>query len=637
MAVSVVSHAESPSIDPQNTRIGERGRSAFQTPSLNERFPLKHALRLRLVAKPAPANNPMFFRGLVYFRLGRVILPGGMDVSEGQDEDYWGIGIGPFGEPFDAVRAALRAFPRVSDVLLLPDHVFSHLNKLRLLTSTFRVLFLSAATHSRDHNFFGISGSMSRDSSTYLWHRTRGDWARLSDPIYFAIRSAAIASFAGPSDNTAWFQALNSAAKAVTPAVIAQGMSVDMQHTEQFPEIPLADAPLWNQAPTFWLEAVDKMSDRFRDLGDPWNIVHEWYREIVEGRRPMGLERGDMENFLYGKIGWFENDDLFLSRLALALSALRSGRDIQRVPETDVILNKIWQRPAPFRFSYRPAEPIDVDFRNPVVPNNALAQTFLEEAREKALGLAEMVRNRNSVDAAAQGAIDSLLAELAVSTENINPGKLRSKFRSVEAWVLSQIVANPAEQISEDIARQAQDVVSTLMDLQSCFPEISTIEREAAKIRFSGSQESAEKVLSEISESARDLSANYPDVVTKDAADALGSFGNDVRLAPAAAKPDLLATWALTTHNYLAAGYWKLLAPVGSEIMDFTGSSYNAAKAGIVEGVKDVAKGAPQVALAYAIGGPTLAAAAMFTTFTGLKEAKEAVDRKADGKRAELP
>ena len=174
------------------------------------------------------------------------------------------------------------------------------------------------------------------------------------------------------------------------------------------------------------------------------------------------------------------------------------------------------------------------------------------------------------------------------------------------------------------------DLAGTLKDLQSSFPVVVEIEREAAKIEIAGREKEAAAALSDIADKAKELASDHPELVTAEAAAAVAILQEDIDdAATAEVQSDLIASSALTARNFLAAAYTKLLTPAGREAARVAGKYYNAVIDGSAEGLKDLSKKGPLLLVAYYLGGPMLAAAAVFASFKTLKNAQDIVDKQA--------
>ncbi|MVA73329.1 hypothetical protein GOZ81_19940 [Agrobacterium vitis] len=137
--------------------------------------------------------------------------------------------------------------------------------------------------------------------------------------------------------------------------------------------------------------------------------------------------------------------------------------------------------------------------------------------------------------------------------------------------------------------------------------------------------------MSAITVSARELSANYPAMITVAAVEAVGILDNDIADASnQEVKRNLLAGSALIKYNFLSAFYRKVLSPVGLEALRVSKLHYNAAIDGSVEGTKATFSKILPATIAYLIGGPLVAAAVVLPElFKSVKEAKELTDRLA--------
>jgi hypothetical protein len=299
----------------------------------------------------------------------------------------------------------------------------------------------------------------------------------------------------------------------------------------------------------------------------------------------------------------------------------------ERLGEPSQIERQLVQAPAAFRFSTNDYGPIDAI---PMPAETALQEfafTMLAETREKACSLLARLEGAN----AARRVVSSVrrLSEvLPEQLDALNPALLRSRTRSLEADAIAFSSAGAEGELFADAVAAMLDLTATAKDLQSCFSEIASVEREAAKIEIAGREDQAEAVLAEIHVSAVELSARCPQLVTENAAAAVGALKADIADAPNVdVKNDLLASASLVSGNFVTAAYRKVLSTAGREALQLAGRHYQAAVKGSVVGTEELFKKAPLLLLACYLGGPLLAGAAIFSNFKSLKEAKDMADK----------
>jgi hypothetical protein len=305
-------------------------------------------------------------------------------------------------------------------------------------------------------------------------------------------------------------------------------------------------------------------------------------------------------------------------------------------PEADeavlTVAEQLVQTPADFRFSAHDNQPIDAIPFNDTASDMDFAETTLLEAIGKAQEFRERLEMANA-DPRAKRSVERLLLVLPQQFEQLNPALMRSKTRALEASAIAYVAAGSEAELFPDAVADLLDLVGTLKDLQGCFPKIAQMERNTVAIEIAGREQEVEQTFSAITVSARELSANYPTMVTVAAAEAVGILDDDISDASSQdLKRDLLARSALIKHNYLSAFYRKLLSPFGREALRVGKLHYDAVLGGSVVGVRTASEKAFPAFVAYQIGGP-LAAAAVFLPelFNVLKQAKDVTDRLSKG------
>lgn len=365
------------------------------------------------------------------------------------------------------------------------------------------------------------------------------------------------------------------------------------------------------------------------DFGPNWGIVSYLYRALRDGQPPFwwhGDKLGEIAQSIAQEADefWTHDPDAVVSKLSKMLTHNPELLDerINRARE------KLVQVVADFSFRENEAGAIDAVAFSAVAIDGSFAKTTLAEGKEKARDFALRIERAN-VQGRVKRSVERIIAALPEQLTDLNPALLRSRSRSLEADALAYGAAGAEAELFPDAVSELLDLVGTLKDLQGCFPAIAEVERNIVTTEIAGRENDVEQALSEISASARELSARYPALVTNAAAYAVQALDDDVFDATNfKAKRDLLAGSARIKHNFLSAVYSKVLTPIGCEALRVSKLHYNAVIDGSVAGTKKSAELAPLAALAYYVAGP-LAAAAVFlpNLFKPLKDAKDVTDR----------
>jgi hypothetical protein len=362
-----------------------------------------------------------------------------------------------------------------------------------------------------------------------------------------------------------------------------------------------------------------------------WGLIANWYFHVRDGGETAFLSSSELNAIeqasFQDEAFWCRDPDLVIAEIAALMSAARKGNRKSQENSISTYSDKLVQTPAAFRFSTDAHSPIDAI---PMPAETALkdfAVTMLAETREKACSLLARLEGANAAARVVSSA-RRLSEVLPERLDALNPALLRSRTRSLEADAIAFSSAGAEAELFVDAVAAMLDLTATAKDLQSCFSEIAAVEREAAKIEIAGREEAAEAVVAEIHISAIELSSRCPQLVTENAAAAVGALKADIADAPSIeVKADLLASASLVSGNFLTAAYRKVLSATGRETLRIAGRHYQAAVNGSVVGTEELFKKAPLLLLACYLGGPLLAGAAIFANFKTLKEAKDMVDQ----------
>ena len=283
------------------------------------------------------------------------------------------------------------------------------------------------------------------------------------------------------------------------------------------------------------------------------------------------------------------------ARVELGKGGEPSDADVEKITKN------LTQDAAAFRF-VSDKGPIDVvPFRSPV-DEKAFAETTLLEARSKIAQLIETMMRSNS-DGKALLSAQSIAALLDVEVSEVNAALLRSKTRTLEAIGIAYAASGSEMEIFAGAVAEILDATGTLKDLQTCYPALRNVEKNAAKLEIAGHEKAVEQEVLKLGEQAQTLNDQTKEVLTDNTVEALNAHNSDIANAPTEeVKSEFLASAFLVAKNFAIAGYQKVLSPVGLEALRVGKMHYHAVIDGSATGTKTAAEKAPLVLLAYFLG-----------------------------------
>lgn len=552
-----------------------------------------------------------------------------------------------------AVRAAVRVMPLVAGSS--PTSSYRH---KRLMLAVFRALFFSwAASHESD-----IKGMMSASFVRAAIYASEfiEDIFRSASDTSVKLNAAASALHAASAVRPIYdvdaeasvIDAVASASYALTTGfdciaatetnVVWGAVHADLVRIEVENSFSCLAEPLWPKGR--YPEKIPDQENTFMKVlgtyGDDWSLVFDFYRLLRDGLHPLSNLGDKAESILVSLVlennnFWERQPDEVMRDLAERLGG--RGEPTVRDGEIDGILENLIQVAADFRFGENEKGAIDALPFSELARDPGFAGTTLSEAREKAQELADRLKRANAPGRLVRS-VTRLLEALPEHVSDLNPALLRSRSRSLEADAIAYGAAGAEAELFPDAVSELLDVVGILNDLQGCFPAIAEVERNIAAIDIAGRENKVQPELSVISVSARELSAQYPHVMTEAAAEAVAALDADIAdAADIEVKRDLLARSLLIKRNFLSAVYRKVLSPAGREALRVGKLHYDGAISGSVEGVKKLAGSAPAAFLAFYFTGPLGVLIILLAgQFKSLKDAKDVVDRlKSDGQRSD--
>ncbi|MVA17700.1 hypothetical protein GOZ94_01905 [Agrobacterium vitis] len=378
---------------------------------------------------------------------------------------------------------------------------------------------------------------------------------------------------------------------------------------------------------TTWIHAEKTL----QKLGEHWLVVRQWFDVACNfgtvwwdlGQQKVPLSYAALLDDEF----WSRDPDIVMKEISEWLNSGATESVVVNDATIGQVTDQLVQTPADFRFSSHDNQPIDaVPFRD-AASNREFAETTLIEVIEKALEFRERLEQVNA-DPRIKRSVDRLLAVLPQQFDALNPALMRSKTRSLEAIALAYASAGAEAELFPDAVAELLDLVGTLKDLQGSFPQIADVERNTVAIEIAGREQEVEAALSAITVSARELSANYPGMITATAMDAVAILDDDIVDAPNQdVKRNLLAGSALIKHNFLSAVYRRALSAAGREALRIGKRHYDNIVDKSVAGVGMAVEKAPVAFVAYYLGGP-MAATAVFLPdlFRVLAQAKELIE-----------
>jgi len=314
-----------------------------------------------------------------------------------------------------------------------------------------------------------------------------------------------------------------------------------------------------------------------------------------------------------------------------------SGASGAAEPESDNIDIDIalQQRPAAFRFRIHNAKIDTLPDQATVVDLNA-AKDLYAELIAKADSLQSRLVKTNS-DPRVQRSVERLLDALATRFEDVRPGVLLSRSRSIEADRNAFDSEDARRELFPEAIAMVDDVLLSLQDLLAIYPIVRKIEAEHLALSIQRDATLLAAVTTEveaIKEEARESEA-----VTKAAVAALKENDPEIEAARTIdVLAGLMADQLLVVRNfgseavsyvrkYGTSATMALGAGMGrasSELKELGGKSWEATKANLPDGVGAAARVLPVglvIALLANIAGPVAGLAALSGGFKQLAQA----------------
>ncbi len=309
---------------------------------------------------------------------------------------------------------------------------------------------------------------------------------------------------------------------------------------------------------------------------------------------------------------------------------------IQKVAKADSNVDvDLRQLPAAFRFRIQD-DKIDVLPEHADVTDFDTAKDLHAELIAKANGLRSRLSSTNS-DQRAQRSVERLLEALAARIEDVRPGVLLSRSRSIEADRNAFDTEEARRELFPDAIAMLDDVLLSLQDLLAIYPVVRKIETERLALSIQRDPTLLDAVAAELETIKKEASVS--EAVTGAVVAALKENDPDIKAARTLdVLAGLLADTLLVVRNFgsvavtyvhkhgesAASALGAGLARAGSELKELGGNSWEAAKINLPEGVGAAARILPVglvIALLANIAGPVAGLAALSGGFKQLAKA----------------
>jgi formylglycine-generating enzyme required for sulfatase activity len=312
--------------------------------------------------------------------------------------------------------------------------------------------------------------------------------------------------------------------------------------------------------------------------------------------------------------------------------AAKSAKNASDDGKVDTDLQQI---PAAFKFRVQ-NDKIDVLPEPADVTDAGSAYDLYAELIAKATELRSRLAATNS-DPRVQSSVDRLLEALAVRIEDIRPGVLLSRSRSIEADRNAFDTEDARRELFPDAVAMLDDVLLTLQDLLAVYPIVRKIEAERLALSIQRDAPRLAAVRAELEAIKKEVSAS--EAVTDAVVAALKENDPDIEAARTLdVLAGLVADQALVVRNFgsVAVNYARKhgasagaalgegLARIGSELKEVGGKSWEATKVNLPQGVGAAARILPVgfvIVLLAHIAGPVAGLAALAGGFKQLAKA----------------
>ena len=370
-------------------------------------------------------------------------------------------------------------------------------------------------------------------------------------------------------------------------------------------------------------KAMGHLNDRERHI-----LTERWLK-----KNPTTLD--DLSRQYGISPGWVRKIDVrAFEKLQKAIKAAAIERRlVTEAGAWETVFAPAEQRPAAYRFTLRDKK-LDVLPEQPEPEDRQFALDTYEELISKARDLYERLSRTNSANRACSG-IERLIAALGTSFDDLRPGVLLSRARSIEADRAAFDTVEARGELFADVFAMMDDTLQSVRDLLAVFPIVRRIEAERLALdldRNAGAVPILRDRMAEIQSAAE-----RSDAATDRSIDALAQ--NDAAIEEATdpvLRTSLVADKLLVVRNFLSAAASTLT----KELSDLGGQSWAELKAGLPKGVGFAARAAPYMGLVAFTGwlaGPVASIAAVVPGFRGIASAFKLFAFTAEGADAKPP
>jgi hypothetical protein len=275
------------------------------------------------------------------------------------------------------------------------------------------------------------------------------------------------------------------------------------------------------------------------------------------------------------------------------------------------------QRPAAYRFTLRDGQ-IDIVPERPETLDDGVALDTYRELVAKARELRDRLAGTNSAQRASRS-VERLLDALGARFEEVRPGLLLSRIRSIEADH-----AAFSDELSADAIATYADALQSGRDLLACFPVVRRIEAEGLALHLDRNTDAIPAILVQMDAVKR--AAAQSEAVTHEVISALAQ--NDAAIEDATdvvVRTGLVADKLLVVRNFVAAAISGIashgrsaLGKAGTELSELGSDVWEKIRVGLPKGAGATAALVPPTALvglAVWLGGPVTGIAVTVTAF----------------------
>lgn len=297
------------------------------------------------------------------------------------------------------------------------------------------------------------------------------------------------------------------------------------------------------------------------------------------------------------------------------------------------------QKPAAHRFENIDGR-IEASWQSGDPFDREVASDIHRGLQQKATALLKRLQKTNAPTRPRE-TIEHLLKTLGDDVDDVRPGDLLMRLRSVQADVTSYDTAEARKELFPDAISQIQDVWLSLDDFVSLYPSITKMNAAALALKIQGRDiNRVREFLADIRNQSLNSDAvgsstkgalEYAETEIEQAGEtAATTLDDDVRARAIEREAELVALQAIDYRNYVSAalkpfsnaGKWAM-----GEASDIGRDSWKEIKKGIPRGAGKIAEAIPKLALSglvTALAGPVAGLAALLGTFDPLaKKAQE--------------